>query len=140
LFILNSSRRQWDPAFKVGKLLETLSPTVDIVQNRFGCNNVLVSDRDFVLCRLWHKLESGEWVYLMVSVDHPAAPPTKGVIRGHLDMAGYCVSPSNTNPECVEVTYVNQVHCRGCNASTSDRPLLIHRLRTVIEPKWESKG
>jgi hypothetical protein len=98
--------------------------------------SLIVSERDFVVFCAMRLLPEG-LVYAIESIEHPAKPPVKGLVRGAVhDMGSYT---REVRPGVLLQTYIAQVDPKGSlpafvvNWAAASQPMNVAELRKILE-------
>ena len=98
---------------------------------------LMVSGRDFVICKGRAYLDNGTIILCGTSVTHGSHPPGTKFVRGDA-RAGFVIRPILNDPTSCEVTYVSTIDLKGALPSAiiaqlaKEQPMCIARIRAVM--------
>lgn len=134
--IIDVNRKgEWDEMFVEGRVVVPLGERNRLSYQHFSAPWP-VSHRDFVYLSISRPLEDGSIISLGFSVESPLVPEVRGLVRGHIYLAGFILR--RIGPDTTRVTYI--VHCdpRGSiptmiiNQSQKKQAQNISRLRNCL--------
>ena len=132
---------QLDNMLKESHFLDQISDCVRIVHLLYK-PVWPTAPRDFSLLSVSGQLNDNTWIQTGVSITAPQVPEEKGHVRAHLMVGGYVILECPDNPNVSDVTYSTKVDLKGSvpsfvvNKVTSNQPLCVHNLRTIVEPLY----
>ncbi|CAJ0572886.1 unnamed protein product, partial [Mesorhabditis spiculigera] len=100
----------WNPQVHAVEKVVSLSPTADIIHYSTS-DVVVVKGRDFVVCRMWRRIED-EWFVVAASFENdiPVWPKKK---RGQANIVAGCFRQKKGDPETAIVDYLVSVDFPG---------------------------
>lgn len=129
---------RFDEMLRESRFLDEISDGVRIVHLSYKAVWP-TAPRDFSLLSVSGQLNDSTWIQIGLSITDPRIPEQKGHVRAHLVVGGYVLVECPDNPDVSEVTYATKVDLKGSvpsfvvNKVTSNQPLCVHHLRTVVE-------
>lgn len=140
--ITNVTRKgEWDEMFVEGRAVVQLGEFDRLSYQHFSAPWP-VSHRDFVYLSLCRPLEDGSIVSLGFSVESPLVPEVRGLVRGHIYLAGFILR--RIGPNTTRVTYIVHLDPKGSiptmivNKSQKKQTQNISRLRNCLAKNVKS--
>jgi len=130
-----SRKGEWDEMFVEGRVVASLSERDRLSYQHFSAPWP-VSHRDFVYLSLSRPLEDGSIVSLGFSVQTSLVPEVRGLVRGHIYLAGFIFR--RLDPKLTRVTYIVHLDPKGSiptmiiNQSQKKQTQNISRLRNCL--------
>jgi len=110
-------RQRWDTVLTNFHVVQTIDAFTDIMYFLVKAPSfaIGIANRDFVQERK-HRVnypEPGDIIISSRSINHPAMPPQKHIIRGEIIISGYIIRPSQKDPRSSELVIINQSDIKG---------------------------
>eukprot|EP00002_Diphylleia_rotans_P030113 TRINITY_DN6171_c1_g1_i3.p1 TRINITY_DN6171_c1_g1~~TRINITY_DN6171_c1_g1_i3.p1 ORF type:complete len:1024 (+),score=176.13 TRINITY_DN6171_c1_g1_i3:140-3073(+) len=130
-------RREWDPMYKEGAVVEVLDENHRILYISFEAQ-LLTWPRDFCVIEARRiDTQKNQYHIAFLSTSHPSAPEFSGYVRGEVLYGGYKIE-AGPNPGQTSFCYCLALNPRGwipvsvSNSVISKQPLVISLLRDIL--------